>query len=702
MLGASRNGEMALPPVFRHVTTVCSAANSRTSVSCWRLGAAAAASDLTRLGSALELRSCSACVCFDQYIRTWGNMTHSHRPLDAVAEGASAAALNSSSSAFTPSDALQVSNLHRHLRTNNYSMVREQLLPSNDQRANHTLLVANRIGWSALHFAAASHGSLVLRERQRARARAAAVNTIGAATNVNVAAAVQGETVAEEAVDVGVGNHNNNHGHAHAAVGHHLLHHHMANQPVPLDQFGFAIPQNDANNDQEQNGNSAEEEEQDRPEGGWWRWLLLQIAGAVERSSSSSTSSVLVGLRVSPFQARTEAGMTPMDLFFCGHVRPLPWQRPEIHEAARWLRRDMANVCGDNGLISIDNSSRLQHRLRQRIEQERRVEWHRQRKERGESCDDGVDQFEQENVPWDDSILDALVVFWHAMELLLMAAYHETMDLDKIHSNDDSDDFGVSGNNCKKWRVVHALAYTGCPPEVARLAVCLYPEQVRQRDQNGDLPLHIAVRSGSSSSQWDAVEDDAHAVADIESLAGNDGDDRGVDPITGRVVRQSTLSYTPECPPVIKALLDSYPHAAACADGNGRLPLNLALVSGRTWRSGIAEILGACPDALFGTRDTATHLAPFMLAAVDQRELREHSQQTTDGDVEYEEPDEAELRAKKIASNQIGGMWRFMSYETKEKVLAKVRQDIDMIKFETIFEILRAMPDAIRTGNPHQ
>ena len=579
-------------------------------------------------------------------------------------------------------------------------MVREHLLshppPSNGQQANHTLLVSNRIGWSALHFAAASHGSLVLRERQRARARASAANNISAGTNSNIAA-IQGETVAEEAVDVGVDNHNIHHGHGHAAGGHHLLHHHMANQPVPLDQFGFAIPQNDANNDQEQNDNSVEEEE-DQPEGGWWRWLLLQIAEAVEMSTASSTSRVPV--RASPFLARTEAGMTPTDLFFCGHVRPLPWQRPEIHEAARWLRRDMANVCGDNGLISIDNASRLQHRLRQRIERERRVEWHRQRKEKGESCDGGVDQFEQENVPWDDSILDALVVFWHAMEFLLMAAYHGTMDLDEINDTDGSDNFDGSDHDCKKWRVVHALAYTGCPPEVAKLAVCLYPEQVRQRDENHDLPLHIAVRSRSSSSQWDAAEDDAHAVADIESLAGNDGDSRGVDPITGQVVRQSTLSYTPACAPVIKALLDSYPHAAACADGNGRLPLNLALVSGRTWRSGIADILEACPDALFGTRDTATHLAPFMLAAVDQRELREHSQQTTSGGVEYEEPDEAELRAKKIASNQIGGMWRFMSYETKEKVLAKVREDIDIIKFETIFEILRAMPDAIRTGNP--
>jgi hypothetical protein len=576
-----------------------------------------------------------------------------------------------------------------------YTMVREQLL-SHPPADRHTLLVSNRIGWSALHFAAASHGSLLLRERQRERARAAASASANTNPNSNAGAvaAMQGETVAEEAVDVGLGNH----------FGHnHVLHHHMGNQQVPLDQFGFAIPQNsDATEVQD---GIEEADEGDRPEGGWWRWFLLQIAEALETTPVSSLSS--------PFLARTEAGMTPTDLFFCGHVRPLPWQRPEIHEAARWLRRDMANVCGDNALISIDNASRLQHRLRQRIERERRVEWHRQRKEKAGICND-MDHLGRENdallllidVPWDDSILDALVAFWHSMELLLMTAYHGTMDLDVIDSIDTTEargnlknDLGESNLGRRKWRVVHALAYVGCPLEVAKLAVCLYPEQVRERDENRNLPLHIAVKSRSSSSQWDAAEDDAHAVADIESLAGSAGNEREVDAVTGQV-RQSTLSYTPACAPVIKALLESYPHAAACADGNGRLPLNLALVSGRTWRSGIADILEACPDALFGTRDSATHLAPFMLAAVDQRELREHSYQVAGESVEYEEADEAELRAKKIASNQIGGMWRFMSHETKERVLAKVRQDIDVIKLETILEVLRAMPDAVLSGDP--
>lgn len=535
----------------------------------------------------------------------------------------------------------------------------------------------------------------MLRERQRARAAASASAPAAAA-----AAAIQGETVAEEAVDVGVDNH---HGQVHV-----MLHHHMGDQQVPLDQFGFAIPQEGAANTQIHNNTASEvqgndqEGGEDQPEGGWWRWILLQIAEAANGSSSSVSSAN------SFFSARTEAGMTPTDLFFCGHVRPLPWQRPEVHEAARWLRRDMANVCGDNGLISIDNASRLQHRLRQRIDRERRAEWDRQRKEKdGSLGQEGREEDEAlllEDVPWDDSILDALVAFWHSMELLLMVAYNGTIDLSEINDNsDDGDDLESSDgdeadNRRRKWRVVHTLAKTGCPSEVARLAVCLYPEQVRQRDENDDLPLHIAVRSSSSSSQWDATEDDAHALADIESLAGDAGGEREVNSVTGQVVRQSSLSYIPACAPVIKALLESYPHAAACADGNGRLPLNLALVTGRTWRSGIADILEACPDALFGTRDTATRLAPFMLAAVDQRELREHSHLAINGGVEYEEADEAELRAKKIASNQIGGMWRFMSRETKQKVLEKVRQDIDIIKLETIFETLRAMPDAIQTG----
>ena len=80
----------------------------------------------------------------------------------------------------------------------------------------------------------------------------------------------------------------------------------------------------------------------------------------------------------------------------------------------------------------------------------------------------------------------------------------------------------------------------------AKLAVALYPEQVHERDESNDLPLHIAVQSRSSSSLWDASEDDAHAVADIESLV------EGVDVITGQ--RRRGTPYTPCTAPVIKTL----------------------------------------------------------------------------------------------------------------------------------------------------
>ena len=44
---------------------------------------------------------------------------------------------------------------------------------------------------------------------------------------------------------------------------------------------------------------------------------------------------------VSPFFARTEAGYAPVDLFFFRNIHPLPWQRPEVHEAALRLRENL-------------------------------------------------------------------------------------------------------------------------------------------------------------------------------------------------------------------------------------------------------------------------------------------------------------------------------------------------------------------------
>mmetsp|Transcript_31805 Transcript_31805/g.69901 ORF Transcript_31805/g.69901 Transcript_31805/m.69901 type:complete len:612 (-) Transcript_31805:1843-3678(-) len=608
-------------------------------------------------------------------------------PPPAPAPSPSPSTRNSTREAPThPPHQLLASVLHRHLRINDYATVRQLLsgqppsdhggaairsidsTPSTSNRkssgsttaSRSSLLAANRIGWTALHFAAASHGAARLGETEQVNEE----EVVAEDGDVTAVAGIgnNGAAAAAAALDNGGG-------------------------AAQADQFGFELNANDGDQGANEGNNDTTGTAQDQsevvPEGGWWRWLLLQI---VEASAVSNSS---VGLQhqrhrstLSPFLRRTEAGMAPTDLFFCGHVRPLPWQRPEVHEAATWLRRDIKSVCGENGLISRDNSDRLRIRMRERIQFMMDEERYRQWKEKHPSEDTNTGSVlppELDSILWDDSMLDTLLNFWHDMELLLLCAYYGTTDLDIIDAS------------CCQWRVVHALAFTGCPPEVAKLAVALYPEQVHERDERNDLPLHIAVQSRSSSSLWEAAEDDAHAVADIESLV------EGVDVITGQ--RRRGTPYTPSAAPVIKALLDSYPHAAACANGDGRLPLNLALVSGRTWRTGIRDILAACPDALFGTRDPSTHLFPFMLAAIDPKQLRGRQDLDHGDEASFEETDE-EVRAKKEATAVIGGMWRFMSPETKERVLAKVRKDIDIVRLDTVFEILRAMPDAVRCGIP--
>ena len=65
----------------------------------------------------------------------------------------------------------------------------------------------------------------------------------------------------------------------------------------------------------------------------------------------------------------------------------------------------------------------------------------------------------------------------------------------------------------RRFRLVHAsvgLIRFGCPPEMIRLAVSLYPHQVSEVDEDGNLPLHIAAM---------AFHEQAVATAQAEELA---------------------------------------------------------------------------------------------------------------------------------------------------------------------------------------
>lgn len=112
---------------------------------------------------------------------------------------------------------------------------------------------------------------------------------------------------------------------------------------------------------------------------------------------------------------------------------------------------------------------------------------------------------------------------------------------------------------------LHAIVQAPCEPSFLMFATQLCREDVRQRDANGCIPLHLAC----------------HAPVASGSLS---------------------------------IVLAAYPGGAFLADDEERLPLEIAIASGKKWEEGVEFIFLANPAAV-GHQDTKTKLYPFMQAA---------------------------------------------------------------------------------------
>jgi len=210
----------------------------------------------------------------------------------------------------------------------------------------------------------------------------------------------------------------------------------------------------------------------------------------------------------------------------------------------------------------------------------------------------------------------------------------------------------------RQWNVVHALAHTGCPIEIAQLAVILYPEQVTTPDHNGNLPLHICAASHH------------HYKTDLpDTTESTDDDDADTDTNTNTNTNTNTDTQQDKPPticPILDILLQTYPEGAKIPDAQGRLPINLALSVGKEWESGIRNIFMAWPHVvLSGSRDITTKLHPFMLAAAA------------------------------VADNQ--PMTMVMDVPTKVPMDTN-EHELECMKLTTIYELLKIMPDAVRSG----
>lgn len=192
----------------------------------------------------------------------------------------------------------------------------------------------------------------------------------------------------------------------------------------------------------------------------------------------------------------------------------------------------------------------------------------------------------------------------------------EQMDILERRGSDASHVSSDLGTLMDYWRMpflVHAAAATDCPRAVLKIATILYPEQLENYDDSGRTPLMIAAtapvyKEHDLSDEGYCLDDFIHNEEENEK--GNVAGDVYVD------LDDIDDGFEPNQPSVIQVLLDA---GADATRGNphiadGRIPINLAILSGKRWREGIQKLKRGYPDSLVRV-DKATGLYPFMLAA---------------------------------------------------------------------------------------
>jgi len=186
---------------------------------------------------------------------------------------------------------------------------------------------------------------------------------------------------------------------------------------------------------------------------------------------------------------------------------------------------------------------------------------------------------------------EKLDYFWSTAQMLLCAGHHSNT-LDNI----------LSPSSKIQWRALHAASALCCPSPFFLLSYKLHPEQVRQRDESGKIPLHHAAARASYRREI---------------------------PIGATSLRSFEL--TDHLSP-LSVLLDDYPEGAAVTDNEGRLPLhiwveNLCGGCERTNSDDLdarlheLELLMEANIYALERRDVKTHIYPFMLALISPGEL---------------------------------------------------------------------------------
>jgi len=181
------------------------------------------------------------------------------------------------------------------------------------------------------------------------------------------------------------------------------------------------------------------------------------------------------------------------------------------------------------------------------------------------------------------------------------------------------------------WYPLHSCVSMNCPLPLFRLFLKSRPDQAKVFDGKGDLPIHIVIRkinqfnatqkhvarSNVSLNFRSKMKNNASSFKEKHNNSLRNMRASLSNPISSlRQLRRKAEDKKETT--IVTELMASYPPGAGICDHQGRLPLTVAAENGISWSKGLREIYEAAPRATL-TRDTKSHMYPFMLSAIHRK-----------------------------------------------------------------------------------
>ncbi|CAJ1962911.1 unnamed protein product [Cylindrotheca closterium] len=190
---------------------------------------------------------------------------------------------------------------------------------------------------------------------------------------------------------------------------------------------------------------------------------------------------------------------------------------------------------------------------------------------------------------------------------------------------------GVIDDLADEWKLlIAAIESPSCPFPFVKVLLNRHQATIPTfRDESGSTLLHLAVSAAPFAFkrffQCDRCQQEPSCTAVGQEAFFNRDPGRSHWGVRCRnsdcIVRENNPSIHYVKVPVVmkeqavvKYLLQQFPDLASIRDGSGRLPMEAALTSGRTWHSGIRELVQANPNSLSQV-DSLLGLYPYQLAA---------------------------------------------------------------------------------------